>query len=238
MARAHPFGRLLTQMRARIPGLTQARLAELAGYDSAVIARMAQGRQDLIGPQARDRVLHVIRALNETGALHSLDDANALLVAANLSPLIEARYLEAGIIQRVSMHGTIRRAFATGGKTVTAFDGVQKQLEEYARAWDKAGDDAERAVALAAAGEVALKNSRTRLGMRLLAHAALHEDAVMKSDGVLIADYARQLAVARMLCERTEYSNAWASGQLLTRPEVRAWLAVLPALVSQHMGDI
>ena len=29
----HPFGELLAQYRARKPGLTQTRLAELSGYD-------------------------------------------------------------------------------------------------------------------------------------------------------------------------------------------------------------
>jgi predicted transcriptional regulator len=39
----HPFGNFISQFRARKHGLTQARLAEMAGYDPAVIARMCAG---------------------------------------------------------------------------------------------------------------------------------------------------------------------------------------------------
>lgn len=47
MRNPHPFGELLGRLRARQPGLTQARLAELCGYDRAVIVRMSQGQKDL-----------------------------------------------------------------------------------------------------------------------------------------------------------------------------------------------
>ena len=116
MSRAHAFGKILTQLRARVPGLTQARLAALAGYDPAVITRMAQGGQDLTGPQARDRVLQVIQALHVAGALRGVDDADALLTAANLSPLINAASLEAALIQRITLHGSIGGAPRRGGR--------------------------------------------------------------------------------------------------------------------------
>jgi len=46
---SHPFGDLLRQYRARKSHLTQTRLAELAGYDQAVLTRMSQGKKDLTG---------------------------------------------------------------------------------------------------------------------------------------------------------------------------------------------
>ena len=73
MPRAHAFGTLLKHLRARVPGLTQARVAALAGYDPAVITRMARGGQDLTGPHARARVLQVIQALDKAGALRESD---------------------------------------------------------------------------------------------------------------------------------------------------------------------
>ena len=47
MRRTRPFGDLLTQLRARKHGLTQARQAELTGYDAAVIARMGHWQNEL-----------------------------------------------------------------------------------------------------------------------------------------------------------------------------------------------
>ena len=60
---SHPFGNLLLQFRARKPGLSQARLAQMAGYDPAVLARMCAGKKDLTGPSGRDRVVRVDRGI-------------------------------------------------------------------------------------------------------------------------------------------------------------------------------
>jgi predicted transcriptional regulator len=56
----HPFGDLLQQYRARKAGLSQTRLAELAGYDQAILVRMNRGKKDLTGPSGRERVLRLI----------------------------------------------------------------------------------------------------------------------------------------------------------------------------------
>lgn len=104
MRSTHPFGELLGKLRARKPGLTQARLAKLAGYDPAVITRMGQGKQDLTGPQARERVIHLIHALNTCGVLNGAEDANALLGAASLPPLFAGKYVEAELLQQLAKH--------------------------------------------------------------------------------------------------------------------------------------
>jgi predicted ATPase len=84
---SHPFGDLLKQYRRRRPGLTQERLAHMIGYDEAVLVRMSQGKKDLTGPSGRDRVLRLIETLKDEGVLHTLDEANALLAAAQMPPL-------------------------------------------------------------------------------------------------------------------------------------------------------
>lgn len=84
------FGALLTNIRQRKPGLTQERIAHQMGYDAALIARMIAGKKDLTGPSGRSRVLAVIRILTEEGVLTTLDEANALLISAQLHPLHEA----------------------------------------------------------------------------------------------------------------------------------------------------
>lgn len=96
----HPFGELLAQYRARKPGLTQTRLAELAGYDQAIVTRMAQGKKDLTGPSGRERILRIIETLADQNAIHTLDEANALLLAADLPPLFERQPAEAKLITR------------------------------------------------------------------------------------------------------------------------------------------
>ena len=231
MSHLHAFGNLLKQLRSRVPGLTQARVAELAGYDPAVITRMAQGLQDLTGPQTRTRVLRVIQALDEAGALHRLEDANALLAAANLSPLIEARYAEAELIQRMYRHSDLHSKTRSGSDAVEAPAYVRQLLHEYARLWDRAINDAERIIALAAAGELAMRYGHPTLGMRLLARAALDEDKVIEAEFVLREAFVQQIRNARAKLERVEYANAWAAGQMLTLSESRSWLVVLDRLI-------
>src|SRR5689334_21283264 len=95
---SHPFGDLLTQYRARKPGLSLTHLANLAGYDKAVLVRMGQGQKDLTGPSGRERVVRIIETLAAEGAITTLDEANALLLAANLSPLFERQPAEAKLL--------------------------------------------------------------------------------------------------------------------------------------------
>ncbi len=161
---------------ARVPGLTQARIVELAGYDPAVITRMARGGQDLTGPHARARVLQVIQALDEAGALRDLEDANALLAAANLSPLVEAREHEAGLIRRVLLHSGAhsKPGFASVAETK---EPARRLLHEYARIWDRASNDIERVVVLAAgaaAGELAMRHGHSTRGRSKHLHRPWH----------------------------------------------------------------
>lgn len=98
----HPFGELLTQHRRRKAGLTQTRLAELSGYDQAILVRMCQGKKDLTGPSGRERVVRLIEALADQGALTLVEEANALLLAADMTPLFARQPNEAGLIARLS----------------------------------------------------------------------------------------------------------------------------------------
>jgi non-specific serine/threonine protein kinase len=107
----HPFGDLLTQYRARKHGLTQARLAALAGYHPPVITRMAQGGKDLTGPSGRERVVRLIEVLRCEGALTTLDEANALLKAARMPPLFAGQPEEAALLR------ALREAVATSDTT-------------------------------------------------------------------------------------------------------------------------
>ncbi|MEO6063875.1 MAG: NB-ARC domain-containing protein, partial [Thermoflexales bacterium] len=98
----HPFGELLTQYRRRKPGLTQTRLAELSGYDQAILVRMCQGKKDLTGPSGRERVVRLIETLADQGALTLLEEASALLLAADMTPLFERQPNEARLMARLS----------------------------------------------------------------------------------------------------------------------------------------
>ncbi|MFN8495357.1 MAG: helix-turn-helix transcriptional regulator [Caldilineaceae bacterium] len=231
MSHAHTFGSLLKQLRLRVPGLTQARVAELAGYDPSVITRMVKGLQDLTGPQARMRVLRVIHALDEAGALCGLEDANALLTAANLSPLIEATPSEAELIQRIYQHSSSSSTIRYGSGSGEAPAYVGQLLREYVRIWDRANNDVERVMVLASAGELAMRYGQPTLGMRLLARAALDEAAVIESEFVLLGAFTQQIKDARAKLVCVEYANAWIAGQMLTLSEARAWLVVLPKLI-------
>jgi plasmid maintenance system antidote protein VapI len=97
-ASTHPFGELITRYRQRRPGLTQRGLAELAGYDPALLARMCQGKRDLTGPSGRERVLRLIETLSGLRLLTSLQQANELLLAAQMPPLFEQHPAEAKLV--------------------------------------------------------------------------------------------------------------------------------------------
>jgi predicted ATPase/transcriptional regulator with XRE-family HTH domain/Tfp pilus assembly protein PilF len=102
---SHPFGDLLRQYRARQAGLSQTRLAELAGYDQAVLVRMSQGKKDLTGPSGRERVVRIIAVLRDEGAVTTLDEANALLKAAGMPPLYPNYSDEAALMRRLEGGG-------------------------------------------------------------------------------------------------------------------------------------
>jgi len=100
-ARSHPFGKRLEHFRLRKPGFTQAKLAERVGYDPSVITKMCQGRSALTGPTGRSRVLRILGVLREIGVLSRLEEANALLEAANMPPLFERLPAEAELIAQL-----------------------------------------------------------------------------------------------------------------------------------------
>ncbi len=136
---AHPFGDLLTKLRVRQPGLTQARLAELAGYDPAVIARMGQGQKDLTGPQARERVIRIIETLDAAGVVNGVAEADALLAAATLPPLFAGNYVEAELIQQLALHRRTETDDAAALNSparhnlpaqLTSFIGREQEIEE------------------------------------------------------------------------------------------------------------
>ena len=98
----HAFGKLLAQYRARKAGLTQIRLAELTGYDQSILVRMSQGKKDLTGPSGRERVVRIIATLIDESALAQIEEANELLLAADMPPLFERQPNEARLIARLS----------------------------------------------------------------------------------------------------------------------------------------
>jgi len=105
---SHPFGDLLSQHLHRKHGLSQAKLAAGILQSPSIITDMSQGKR-LSGPQARERVTAIIDWLQQQGVLESLGEANALLVAAGMSPLQEQAANEAAFIHNLS---TQANAFA------------------------------------------------------------------------------------------------------------------------------
>jgi len=98
---SHPFGDLLTHYLHRKHGLSQSKLAAGILQSPSIISEMSQGKR-LSGPQARERVTAIIDWLQQQGALTSLDEANALLNAAGMSPLHERDPDEAHLIRTFS----------------------------------------------------------------------------------------------------------------------------------------
>ena len=80
MSPTSAFGNLLTQYRARKPGLTQTRLAILAGYDPPLVTRMCQGKKELTGPSGRDRALRLMAVLCDEEVLATMKDTNLTAV--------------------------------------------------------------------------------------------------------------------------------------------------------------
>ena len=130
----HPFGELLAQYRARKPGLTQTHLAELAGYDQAILVRMCQGKKDLTGPSGRERVVRLIETLADQDALILLDEANALLLTADMPPLFERQINEARLITRLSLLPPGQRVRRTNlPAPLTSFVGRAHEIAEARR---------------------------------------------------------------------------------------------------------
>ena len=106
------FGDLLRQYRARKAGLSQSRLAQLAGYDQAVLVRMSQGKKDLTGPSGRERVLRLIEVLHTEQVLSTQAEANALLKAAGMPPLYDGQPAELALIKTLKADGGATASWA------------------------------------------------------------------------------------------------------------------------------
>lgn len=105
---SHPFGDLLAQHLHRKHALSQAKLAAGIMQPPSIISEMSQGKR-LHGPQARERVTAIITWLQQQGALTSLDEANALLNAAGMSPLQERTTDEVRLIRNFTAPATPQR---------------------------------------------------------------------------------------------------------------------------------
>ena len=194
----HPFGELLTQYRRRKAGLTQSHLAELAGYDQAILVRMCQGKKDLTGPSGRERVVRLIETLADQTALATLDEANALLLAADLSPLFERQPNEARLIERLARLQPGHRVRRTNlPAPLTSFVGRAQEIAEVRRLLNTT-----RLLTLTGAGG----SGKTRLALRAAADVLLHysegvwyAELASLTDASLIAD-----VVARVFGLRTE----------------------------------
>jgi hypothetical protein len=145
--------------------------------------------------------------------------------------LIEASTEEASVLQRLYRHSDSRSTTRYGAVSGTVPAYVRQLLQEYVRIWDKADHEGERIIALAAAGELAMRYGQPALGMRLLARAALAEERVREAESVLQAAFAQQISAARAKLGDVIYANAWVAGQMLTLHEARAWLVALPSLL-------
>lgn len=134
----HPFGELLTQFRTRKHGLSQARLAQLVGYDAALIAKMGKGQRELTGPSGRERVVRIIGALKEEEVLSTLDEANSLLAAANLPPLYDGLPVESALMRQLEQRDGVRgpersaRRHTNLPAPLTSFIGRRAELVELA----------------------------------------------------------------------------------------------------------
>jgi predicted ATPase len=177
----HPFGELLAQYRARRPGLTQTRLAELAGYDQAIVTRMAQGKKDLTGPSGRERTIRIIETLADQNCLTTLDEANALLLAADLPPLFERQPVEAKLIARFGNKPAGLRTRRTNlPALVSSFVGRTSEIAEVRQLLSGS-----RLVTLTGAGGA----GKTRLAQRVAADVLLqYPDGVWYVELAAITD--------------------------------------------------
>jgi hypothetical protein len=135
----HPFGDLLTQYRERKTGLTQIRLATLAGYHPSLIPKMRRGHKELTGPSGRDRVIRLMTVLRDEEVLSTQEDANALLQAAGMPPLYQGAPLEAALLRRLKVASAVASTHQPMHRRhglplpLTRFVGREQQLAELSR---------------------------------------------------------------------------------------------------------
>jgi hypothetical protein len=173
----HPFGELLTEIRTRKPGLSQTRLAELTGYAPAILVRMCQGKKDLTGPSGRERIVRIVGTLCDEGVRLTLDDANALLVSANLPPLYAGLPDEIALIRRlqgvVGSNTTVAVLRTNLLPALTSFIGREAEVAELTERLAKA-----RLVTLTGAGGV----GKTRLALEVATRLAAVRSETGRAD--------------------------------------------------------
>ncbi|NJM42040.1 MAG: hypothetical protein HC853_15465 [Anaerolineae bacterium] len=109
---SHPFGDLVSQHLHRKHGLSQSKLAVGILQMPTVVSDMCKGRR-LTGPQARERVTAMIGWLHQQGALDNVEEANALLDAAGLSPLNERLVTEATLTRSLPAPAALQPSVGT-----------------------------------------------------------------------------------------------------------------------------
>lgn len=97
---SHLFGDRLSQHLHRKHGLSQSKLAAGILQAPAIITDMCKGRR-LTSPQARERVLAIIQWLHQQAALATVEEANALLIAAGMLSLQSQVAAEAMLLQQL-----------------------------------------------------------------------------------------------------------------------------------------
>ena len=168
---SHPFGDVLMQFLHRKHGLSQSKLAAGILQAPSVITDMAQGRR-LTGPQARERVVAIIRWLHQQGSFQTLGEANQLLEAAGLAALTQFDSTEAVLVSALtqppipSLQPTVKPAkFLTNlPAQLTSFIGRTGEIAEIARLFS-----ANRLITLTGAGGVGKTRLAIEMALKLVA---------------------------------------------------------------------
>ena len=101
---SHPFGDIVWQHLIRKRGLSQSKLAQGIDQEPAVVTRMFNGKA-LTGPRSRERVVAIIGWLHQQGVLNDLEEANAILAAADKHALAPDEPVEARLLQLLDKGG-------------------------------------------------------------------------------------------------------------------------------------